>query len=114
VDWRLLHLRYPHINPAGLIDTLRLARHLKLGGKNSLSALTTQMGIAAQVDELAPGSQPHRALWDTTATALLLAALISTGWPTGLTLGELLDIARLDVTKAGCSVPLRTQDTLFD
>src|SRR5215472_3029258 len=37
VDWRLLHRRYPTITPAALIDTLRLARYLKLGRKNSLS-----------------------------------------------------------------------------
>src|SRR5258708_39957558 len=42
VDWRLLHRRHPTIAPSALIDTLRLARHLKLGAKNSLSALTAQ------------------------------------------------------------------------
>jgi DNA polymerase III epsilon subunit-like protein len=115
VDWRLLHRRYPRITPAGLIDTLRLARHLKLGGKNSLSALTTQTGIAAQVEQLAPGSQPHRALWDTTATALLLATLISIGWPAGLTIGELRDIAEFDMTQPGDTAPTcQEQDTLFD
>lgn len=45
VDWRLLHRRYPAIAPAALIDTLRLARYLKLGTKNSLSALTAQLEL---------------------------------------------------------------------
>jgi DNA polymerase-3 subunit epsilon len=115
VDWRLLRRCYPRITPAGLVDTLRLARHLKLGGKNSLSALIAQVGIAAQVEQLAPASQPHRALWDTTATALLLPALISAGWPAGITLGELLDIARFDMTKpSGFPQANNAQDTLFD
>jgi DNA polymerase-3 subunit epsilon len=114
VDWRLLHRRYPRITPAALVDTLRLARHLKLGGKNSLSALIAQVGIAAQVEQLALASQPHRALWDTTATALLLPALINAGWPAGITLGELLDIAQLDMTKTGGSAQAhKSQGTLF-
>jgi DNA polymerase-3 subunit epsilon len=96
VDWRLLHRRYPAITPAGLIDTLRLARHLKLGTKNSLSALTTQLELTDQIEHLAGGSQPHRALWDTIAAALLLPALISRKWPTGATITELLDIAAID------------------
>ncbi len=33
VDWRLLHRRCPSIRPAGIIDTLRLARHLHPGRK---------------------------------------------------------------------------------
>ena len=35
VDWRLLHRRHPAITPTALIDTLRLARHLKLGTKTA-------------------------------------------------------------------------------
>ena len=96
VDWRLLHRRYPAITPTGLIDTLRLARHLKLGTKNSLSALTTQLGLTDQIERLADGSQPHRPLWDTIAAALLLAALITRTWPDGATLTDLLDIAAID------------------
>jgi DNA polymerase III epsilon subunit-like protein len=118
VDWRLLHRRYPNIAPAGLIDTLRLARRLKRGGKNSLSALVTEMALAAQAGELAPDSQPHRALWDATATALLLSALISTAWPAGVNLGELLDIAALELPGRDSAAHLASggpeQDTLFD
>src|SRR5262249_28167477 len=96
VDWRLLHRRYPPITPTGLIDTLRLARHLNLGTKNSLIALTNQLGLTPEVERLADGSQPHRALWDTIAAALLLPALIAKAWPTGATLTGLLAIAAID------------------
>jgi DNA polymerase III subunit epsilon len=85
VDWRLLHRRHPGITPTALIDTLRLARYLKLGTKNSLITLTTQLGLTPQIEGLADGSQPHRALWDTIAAALLLPTLIAKAWPTGAT-----------------------------
>jgi DNA polymerase III epsilon subunit-like protein len=115
VDWRLLHRRHPAIAPAALIDTLRLARHLKLGTKNSLSALTEQFGLTHQVEVLADGSQPHRALWDTIAAALLLPALVARTWPAGATLADLLAIAAIDLE---ISSPTKTdeaagQDTLF-
>jgi DNA polymerase-3 subunit epsilon/exodeoxyribonuclease X len=93
VDWRLLHRRYPAITAAGLIDTLRLARHLDLGPKKGLSALVTQLGLTAQIDQLADGSQPHRALWDTIAAALVLSVLVSRAWPDGATLADLLGVA---------------------
>src|SRR5215831_11695296 len=116
VDWRLLHRRYPAITPGALIDTLRLARHLKLGAKNSLSALTAQLELTPKVDHLAEGSQPHRALWDTIAAALLLPALIARAWPTGVTVTDLLAITALDLETAS---PARVgepimQGTLFD
>jgi DNA polymerase III subunit epsilon len=119
MDWRLLHRRYPQITPAGLIDTLRLARYLKRGTKHSLGALVDAMALAPRVKELAPGSQPHRALWDTAATALLLAALINSGWPDGITLGELLDIAALDIPGLAGAAPRASRNpeqdnTLFD
>jgi DNA polymerase III subunit epsilon len=115
VDWRLLHRRHPAITPAALIDTLRLARHLKLGAKNSLSALTAQFGLTAEVERLAHGSQPHRALWDTIAAALLLPALTAKAWPVGATLTDLLAIAAIDLQTPS---PVKTseavtQDALF-
>ena len=119
VDWRLLHRRYPAITPVALIDTLRLARHLKLGTKNSLSTLTDLLGITEHTRQLAPSSQPHRALWDTVATALLLRALIAKGWPSGTTLATVLDIAAIDMgTQALPAADSPTpeplvQDTLF-
>lgn len=114
VDWRLLHRRYPDIAPTALIDTLRLARSLHLDSKNSLGALTDHLGLTERADQLAAGSQPHRALWDTVATALLLPALIARRWPSGATLSVLLETAG-----AGLAVsPARpgaagAQDTLF-
>jgi DNA polymerase-3 subunit epsilon len=116
VDWRLLHRHHPAIAPAGLIDTLRLARHLKLGGKNSLSALTEQFSLTPQIHRLAAGSQPHRALWDTIAVALLLPALIAQGWPGGATVADILSVAAIDLEPAApvkADQPAR-QDTLFD
>jgi DNA polymerase III epsilon subunit-like protein len=76
--WRLLHRRCPSIQPAGLIDTLRLARRVQpdLRQKN-LTALIERYALEDHVTRLAPNSQPHRALWDTTGAALLLAALIN-------------------------------------
>jgi DNA polymerase III subunit epsilon len=116
VDWRLLHRRYPAITPTALIDTLRLARHLKLGTKNSLTALTAQLDLTPEIERLAAGSQPHRALWDTIAAALLLPTLITRQWPHGATLADLLDIAAIDTAPLS---PARTgkpagQDSLFD
>lgn len=115
VDWRLLHRRHPAITPAALIDTLRLARHLKLGGGNSLTALTARFGLTPQIERLAGGSQPHRALWDTIAAALLLPALIAKAWPADATLTDLLDVAGIDL---GTPFPVKTseavtQDALF-
>ena len=114
VDWRLLHRRYPAIAPAALIDTLRLARRLNLDSKNSLGALTAHLRLTAQVDGLAASSQPHRALWDTVATALLLPALIARCWPSGATLDAVLEAAAINLP-AGPARPgaKNVQDTLF-
>jgi len=116
VDWRLLHRRHPALTPAGLIDTLRLMRHLKLGGKNSLGALTAQFGLTAEIERLADGSQPHRARWDTIAAALLLPTLTARAWPAGATLTDLLAVAAIDLeTPAPAPTSASVmQDTLFD
>lgn len=116
VDWRLLHRRYPDIEPLGLIDTLILARQLKLGTKNSLGALVDHLELTPQVEGLVTGSQPHRALWDTVATALLLPALVRRRWPEGATLGEVLDVATIELATdpPAPSKPAPSQETLFD
>lgn len=116
VDWRLLHRRHPAITPTALIDTLRLARHLKPRGRNSLSALTAHFGLTSQIKRLADGSQPHRALWDSIAAALLLPALIARAWPDGATLTDLLATAGIDPgipSSTETSEPV-AQGTLFD
>jgi DNA polymerase-3 subunit epsilon len=108
VDWRLLHRRHPAIAPLALIDTLRLARHLKLSAKNSLSDLTAQLQLSSQVERLAADSQPHRALWDIVATALPLPALIARGWPTGVTLATLLETCAIDLATRSCPIQAGT------
>jgi DNA polymerase III subunit epsilon len=114
VDWRLLHRRHPAIAPTALIDTLRLARRLNLESKNSLGALTAHLGLTAQVERLAAGSQPHRALWDAVATALLLPALIARYWPSGATLGALIEAAAIDLPAGPAqSGATSAQGTLF-
>jgi DNA polymerase-3 subunit epsilon/exodeoxyribonuclease X len=81
VDWRLLHRHLPDLEPAGLIDTLTLARATGIDGSRSLSALIHATGLDEPMRHAAPASQPHRALWDATATAYLLATLIDRRWP---------------------------------
>jgi DNA polymerase-3 subunit epsilon len=116
VDWRLLHRRHPAIAPAALIDTLRLARHCQLGTKNSLTALVAQLGLTSQIERLAAGSQPHRALWDTVAAAVLLPALITRAWPAGTTLDGLLDIATMISSRSARNAETSPgmQGALFD
>lgn len=102
-DWRLLHRRCPDIQPADMIDTLRLARYLHPGQKrNALTALLDRYHLTGQVSALAPGSQPHRALWDTAGAAVLLTTLIN-DLPTAstLTYSELRHIAGLPLTPSG-------------
>jgi DNA polymerase-3 subunit epsilon len=113
VDWRLLNRRCRGIHIDVLLDTLRLARHLKPGAKsNSLSTLLDHYQLTDTVTALAPGSQPHRALWDATGTALLLTALIGDlpdGQPTISQLRETAELA------ANTSEQPRTQQpTLLD
>ncbi len=78
VDWRLLHHHFPDTAPAGLVDTLRLARHLNPDRKkgHSLTAWVERLGLTKAVTQAAAGSRPHRALWDTIAAALLLNTLM--------------------------------------
>jgi DNA polymerase-3 subunit epsilon len=77
VDWRLLSLCCPTVHPAGLIDTLKLARLLPTGNQGrSLTALLAHYELTDSVTELVPGGQAHRALWDATGAALLLTTLI--------------------------------------
>ncbi len=116
VDWRLLHRRCPDIQPAGMIDTLRLARHLHPGHKrNALTALLDRYDLAGQVSALAPDSQPHRALWDTTGAALLLTSLIEDlpGAST-LTYSELRYIAGLPLTPERPHQDAPQQTSLLD
>ncbi|WP_219518466.1 hypothetical protein [Nonomuraea ceibae] len=77
MDWRLIHLRLPDIEPVGLIDTARLVRHLRPDFKRwNLTGLLADYGLEAEVSALVPGGRPHRALWDAVGAALLLAELV--------------------------------------
>ena len=97
VDWRLLRRRFPSVRPRALIDTLRLARQVHPGGKgNNLAKLLDRHQLTATVTGLARDSRPHRALWDTTGTALLLGALVTAHYPDGVTIDELLTAAGLE------------------
>jgi DNA polymerase III subunit epsilon len=100
VDWRLLSRRCPSIRPAGLLDTLRLARLACPGEKgNSLARLLDRHQLTAQVTRLAPASQPHRALWDATGAALLLRALAARHYPHGASIRELLSAVGAEITQ---------------
>lgn len=100
VDWRLLHRCCPTVRPAGLVDTLRLARYLHHGEKRkSLTALLERHALTDQVTRTAAGSRPHRALWDTLGAALLLHTLADQlAADRVLSLAELQRIAGLPVT----------------
>lgn len=83
VDWRLLHRHLPEARPAGLIDTLRLARNRRPEDKGrSLTSLLEQLDLTDQIDQQVPTGRPHRALWDTVAAAHLLRTLLDDSRPT--------------------------------
>ena len=112
VDWRLLRRRCPAITPAGLIDTLRLARKVGLTGSHGLAALIERHRLTRDVDRLAPDSTPHRALWDTVACSLLLATLalqLSGNQPDA---DALLGFAGIHADEATPAAPI--QPSLFD
>lgn len=108
VDWRLLHRRFGDIRPAGLIDTLKLAKQRNVAAR-SLTALLDHHALTERVTAHVPDGRPHRALWDTVAAALLLPVLIAEQWTHPLTLASLLTAAgqSLDVQ------PSHDQQTLM-
>jgi len=112
VDWRLLQRRCPSIQPAGLIDTLRLARHLGATPSNGLAPLITTYDLTTKISDLAVGSQPHRALWDSVAAAVLLATLIEQRWPSPPTIDQLTSIAGVSLHRPAATT-LSDQPGLF-
>jgi DNA polymerase-3 subunit epsilon len=115
VDWRLLHKRFPDAAPAGLLDTMRLARSLHPDQKrgHGLGPWIDRLGLAHTVDAAAPGSQPHRALWDTVAAALLLGALMDkTSDPTAANLRTLAGVPLTD--ERATPPPATQQQGLWD
>jgi exodeoxyribonuclease X len=72
VDYGVLTRHLPGWQPAGVLDTLRLARHaLPQAGKYNLDALL----VSQRIDTSTIPGQRHRAAFDATATALLLLHL---------------------------------------
>jgi DNA polymerase-3 subunit epsilon len=112
VDWRLLRRRCPAITPAGLIDTLRLARKTDPLAQNGLATLIDRYGLTRQVDHLAPGSGPHRALWDTVGSALLLTAFTAQLFGRQPGVDVLFEVAGIPVNKSATPAP--AQPSLFD
>jgi DNA polymerase III subunit epsilon len=82
VDWRLLSRYAPDLRVAGILDTYRLARAADVPGSLGLTAIVTELGLEDTVRAAVPDGQPHRALWDTVATAMLLPVFIQLLWPT--------------------------------
>ncbi|MFC4562367.1 3'-5' exonuclease [Nocardiopsis mangrovi] len=95
VDWRLLHRRHPDVQPAGLIDTMRLARKTEGKAPKSLGALVDRYGLRDRITDLVPDGRPHRAMWDTVAAGLLLPVLVAELWENPPTIKALLDTAGL-------------------
>lgn len=109
VDWRLLSRHIPGLRPAGLLDTLALARTIDFP-KRSLSALVDDLRLKETMLAAAGSSQPHRAYWDTVATAYLLPKLIDRLWPEKAPTFDSLRLA------AGVTIPgdAADQPGLFD
>ncbi|MDG6100498.1 3'-5' exonuclease [Dactylosporangium aurantiacum] len=111
VDWRLLQRRCPSIRPIALLDTYKLARAVMNTPSYSLTNLLKTLDLTATVDTMAPGSQPHRALWDTVGTALLLGALIHIQWQTDPAIADLTAVADVPLD-GGVSAPVIEEDQL--
>ncbi|MCP2325229.1 DNA polymerase III epsilon subunit-like protein [Hamadaea flava] len=80
VDWRLLSGHLPGLRPAGLLDTLQLARTMAFPDRK-LSTLVDSLRLREAMHAAAGSSQPHRAYWDSVAAAYLLPKLIYRLWP---------------------------------
>jgi DNA polymerase-3 subunit epsilon/exodeoxyribonuclease X len=103
VDLRLIHLRMPAIQPAALIDTSCLVRHLWPDVRRwNLTALLAEHELENEVKSLVPDGQPHRALWDAVGSALLLAELAAQlPDKTSTTLAALTRVAGLSYQPVG-------------
>jgi DNA polymerase-3 subunit epsilon len=113
VDWRLLHRRCPDIAPAGLLDTLRLARGLLDNTSRGLTNLLAVLGLTSQVEASAAGSQPHRAMWDAVGVAYLLAVLVELRWTVTPRVAELLQEAGVPLSSGAFAPPI-AQPGLFE
>jgi DNA polymerase III subunit epsilon len=103
VDWRLLSRHLPALRPAGLLDTLALARTMDFPDR-SLSGLVERLRLRETMHAAAGSSQPHRAYWDAVATAYLLPKLVYRLWPTKTPTFHSLRLA------AGVTLPTESAD----
>ncbi len=94
-QWPLLRRNCPGLTPAGLIDTLQLARMIDPGHRNDLPAVIEQLRLTERVGELSV-SLPGRALWDAMGAAVLLGALAVPVLGPEVSLPELLAVAGVD------------------
>ncbi|MEV4517548.1 3'-5' exonuclease [Dactylosporangium sp. NPDC049525] len=113
VDWRLLRRRCPAIAPAALLDTHKLARVLNVSSPRGLTTLLDEMHLIEAVNAAAPSSQPHRALWDTAGTALLLGALVRRSWPSTPMLATVIAACGQPVEDPSPTVSTSDETTLF-
>lgn len=114
VDRRLLQRHCPQLEPAGIVDTLRLARAVDRRAENRLEALIARYELTERVNELTPGSRPHRALWDTVAAVLLLDVLAIRVLGPGYTDAQLIAAAGVGATLATSATgPAAVQGALF-
>lgn len=115
VDWRLVRRHVPGAAPAGLIDTLRLARALNPSQKgHSLTAWVERLDLATKISDTAAASQPHRALWDATAAALLLPALTAQAEPALRTFADVAAAAAVPLDAPAKAKEQPDQATLWD
>ncbi|WP_239648605.1 hypothetical protein [Nocardiopsis chromatogenes] len=96
VEWKLLHRHHPGLRPAGLVDTLKLARNTGVAAPRGLGALLDRFDLRGLVGELVPDGRPHRALWDTVGAAVLLQHLAQ-DFPEVPTVGKLLEQGEVPV-----------------
>ena len=73
--WQLLHRNCPKLDPAGLIDTLRLARMIDPGHRHDLGSVISRLGLTRTASGLADQVGPRRTMWDAVASGLLLGTL---------------------------------------
>ncbi|MCM4081872.1 3'-5' exonuclease [Paractinoplanes hotanensis] len=116
VDWRLLHRHLPDLSIAGLLDTMRLAKAANLPSRLGLTNLLAHLNLTAAVTAAAPGSRPRRALWDTTATAMLLPALIRHRFISDSTLQQVTAVAGTPIARPTPAAEAATDPppTLFE
>jgi exodeoxyribonuclease X len=92
VEVELLARQLPGFSPAGVLDTLRLARVLWPGRDSyGLDALIQQQRLDLSA---VATSRRHRAAYDAHSTALLLLRLLDTAPATVCSLRELAELAR--------------------